>query len=143
MSNRCYTFITMDSESSEFTDDQPLIKIWCPEKYNTLCSQKLKVTIYSDKLEKCINKLKHNSSLGMDSVTSEYSINGNSSHLFSCLAFLYAQMLELESIIMPDVTLNNNQFGFRKGCDTSFRIGLLNIFYVIINNLGLQCLSAV
>ena len=133
----------MDSESSEFTDDQPLIKIWCPEKYNTLCSQKLKVTIYSDKLEKCINKLKHNSSLGMDSVTSEYSINGNSSHLFSCLAFLYAQMLELESIIMPDVTLNNNQFGFRKGCDTSFRIGLLNIFYVIINNLGLQCLSAV
>jgi hypothetical protein len=27
---------------------------------------------------------------------------------------------------MPDVTLNNNQFGFRKGCGTSFGIGLLN-----------------
>ena len=26
---------------------------------------------------------------------------------------------------MPDVTLNNNQFVFRKGCGTSFGIGLL------------------
>ena len=31
-----------------------------------------------------------------------------------------------ESIIIPDVTLNNNQLGFRKGCGTSFGIGLLN-----------------
>ncbi|KAK2141829.1 hypothetical protein LSH36_1034g00020 [Paralvinella palmiformis] len=30
----------------------------------------------------------------MDSVTSEYLINGNSSHLCSCLASLYAHMLE-------------------------------------------------
>ena len=33
-----------------------------------------------------------------------------------------------ESFIMPDVTLNNNQFGFRKGYRTSFGIDLLNDF---------------
>ena len=128
----------------------------------------LLMTIYADTLEKCINKLKSNSSSGMDSVTSEYIINGNSSHLCSFLSSLYAQMLEhncvpacfntgvilpipekatldpnipkhyrpitlsstysklFESIIMPDVTLNNNPFGFRKGCGTSFRIVLFN-----------------
>ena len=40
------------------------------------------------------------------------------------LSSTYSKLFE--SIIIPDVTLNNNQFGFRKGCGTSFGIGLLN-----------------
>jgi len=40
------------------------------------------------------------------------------------LSSTYSKLFK--SIIMPDVTLNNNQFGFRKGCGTSFGIGLLN-----------------
>ncbi|KAK2151626.1 hypothetical protein LSH36_356g02043 [Paralvinella palmiformis] len=89
-----YRSVMTDSGSSEFIDGQLRIKDTVSRKYNTPCGQKLKFTIYSDKLEKCINKQKRNSSPGMNSVTSEYLINGNPSHLCSCLASLYPQMLK-------------------------------------------------
>ncbi|KAK2141093.1 hypothetical protein LSH36_1164g00034 [Paralvinella palmiformis] len=87
-----------ESGSCEFTNDQLRIKDTVFQNSNILCAQKLKFTIYSDKLEKCTNKLKRNSSPGMDSVTSEYLINRNSSHLCSCIASLYTM---LESNCVP------------------------------------------
>ena len=40
------------------------------------------------------------------------------------LSSIYSKLFE--AVVMPDVDLNSNQFGFRKGCGTSFGIGLLN-----------------
>ena len=164
-----YRSVMTDTLTSSLTDDQIHVRDTVSLKFNELSSLKMNCDlIYSDKVEKCIKSLKRNSSPGLDGVTSEYLVHGNSSHLCRCLASLYTQMLTynyvptcfstgviipilkkatldpnipknyrpitlssiysklFEAVVMPDVDLNSNQFGFRKGCGTSFGIGLLN-----------------
>ena len=46
------------------------------------------------------------------------------------LSSIYSKLFE--AVVMPDVDLNSNQFGFRKGCGTSFREGVARYVFTIL-----------
>ncbi len=73
--------------------DQEAIKINVLDTYRAVSMQNIDYNICPDKIHESISSLKRNSSPGLDGVSSEYFILGNSTQLCHCLSSLYSEML--------------------------------------------------
>lgn len=80
-------------DNGSLTVDQEAIKTNVLDTYRALSTHNIDYTICPDKIYESISSLKRNSSPGLDGVTSEYFLYGNSTQLCHCLSSLYSEML--------------------------------------------------